>query len=1330
MRRRWKQVTKKLALLQVWLLIFGMIPDFGMPMVRAEETSQEYVIIDDVQTDSSADHFFTFTEATDARGWIGWAADVKQSIGESDEAKSQHWVWNNQSNEEARKHTYTFTFVGTGVELRGVRNDAINNFQFDEEEIEETIIPASGGVVTLYSKKDQPYGRHTVSATLPVGNYTGLQVSYARVYGTKNNEEPETEIGETVTVDDTQIDNNQQHYFTYSQPSGNGANGWAADRKTTLGLQTEEAITQHWIWNGSNAEAKKHTYTFTFRGTGAQLWGIKSDEANDFKLDSEDMQTYPIDGDVKTLVKLYEVDGLAYGEHIISAACTDGNAYKGLQVSYAVVFGARPGEVVQPEEPAKPDTRISETFASNVKDGAYNCFKYVTYEGKNWTVNGSEAYIDLGGNDERAEQCYYEFPFVGSKISITATKANAHGKIKIFIDNEEKEIVDLYAVSRADAVVYTSEELTEEPHVLKVVTLNERSGSKVVNQLRSVTVTHEPYVLASIETATSIELIEGSKTKVMLTPVPEWAPLTGISYSVSGDAISVSDDGMVTANVQGDATITVNINEADPININVRVIPQIKTIQGSIVNENLQYTQDKYNDVKELSVNKKSLTAWQNDTAVSEIAIISVDSSISGVKAVASDFRSGKNTIDAANIETTFVKSVEAFTGMQGYGYAPNRYPVGNRKESSDVLYTTGPVDIPFNGVCPLWVSINVPKGTPGGVYKGNIQITTEDTESPLVFEYELTVRGVELADSTEFKNGFDIELWQYPYTSAEYYNVTPFSEEHFAILTSIMEKYKSIGGHAITTTINEDAWDRQTYSKNDIHYPSMVKWTKNANGSFSYDYSDFDAWVSFCKRLGIGDKIVIYSIAPWHNSFTYWENDQMKREKYTVGNDRYNKVWTDFFKDLIAHLDANDWFEDAYVGIDERGLNQTAINLLASLSNKDGKKIKTAGAMDSITSGDHPTLARLITDLNVGDNVAQGNKAAVDRLIADRNALGLKTQLYSCTGHKPGNFSLSAPGESYWSMMYAYKSGASGFLRWAYDAWVEDPLRDTSHSSFESGDCFLIFPDEKDASNPTAKSSIRLEKMAQGVRDVNKLIAMLKEFPQLQADVNALLSTLKTTYPSSGYYLTDDGKAAVAADMTAVHDGIDAITVKYMELKGIEISSGDEEPEEEDDVQLPELGEVAREYTLFTGNSVKAGDEFVVTYLNQYNRTRALYCADTRTDVFDITRNGDTVTLLDRFDGKYQVWVVVSLGNGKFALKSRRDDDTYYLSMQENSTRGRIVKTPEPVLFTFNGDGTCTISDPERVNYLRNNDGGNNDSQFIVNSGEVYRNMKLYIRK
>ena len=123
-----------------------------------------------------------------------------------------------------------------------------------------------------------------------------------------------------------------------------------------------------------------------------------------------------------------------------------------------------------------------------------------------------------------------------------------------------------------------------------------------------------------------------------------------------------------------------------------------------------------------------------------------------------------------------------------------------------------------------------------------------------------------------------------------------------------------------------------------------MVKWTKESDGSFTYDYTDFDNWVSFCKELGIGDKIILYSIAPWHNSFTYWDNGELVSESFRAGSERYNTVWGDFLEDLTAHLEDKGWYDDAYIGIDERGFSAAAFDLIDSIKNSEGKSLRQQG--------------------------------------------------------------------------------------------------------------------------------------------------------------------------------------------------------------------------------------------------------------------------------------------------------------------------------------------------------------------------------------------------
>ncbi len=62
------------------------------------------------------------------------------------------------------------------------------------------------------------------------------------------------------------------------------------------------------------------------------------------------------------------------------------------------------------------------------------------------------------------------------------------------------------------------------------------------------------------------------------------------------------------------------------------------------------------------------MNAWKNDTVTSEISLASIDSSYTDVTATASDFTGNGNTIPKANVDLKFIKSVQAYTGMPGYG--------------------------------------------------------------------------------------------------------------------------------------------------------------------------------------------------------------------------------------------------------------------------------------------------------------------------------------------------------------------------------------------------------------------------------------------------------------------------------------------------------------------------------------------------------------------------------------------------------------------------------------------------------------------------------------
>ncbi len=94
-----------------------------------------------------------------------------------------------------------------------------------------------------------------------------------------------------------------------------------------------------------------------------------------------------------------------------------------------------------------------------------------------------------------------------------------------------------------------------------------------------------------------------------------------------------------------------------------------------------------------------------------------------------------------------------------------------------------------------------------------------------------------------------------------------------------------------------------------------------------------------------------------------------MKSEKYTVGSERWRSVWTDFLRKLIEHLMDKGWFDESYIGIDERGFSADAFDLIDSIRNIHDVPLKTAGAMDGFVN--KFDLALRVTDLNVGDTAA-----------------------------------------------------------------------------------------------------------------------------------------------------------------------------------------------------------------------------------------------------------------------------------------------------------------------------------------------------------------------
>lgn len=217
---------------------------------------------------------------------------------------------------------------------------------------------------------------------------------------------------------------------------------------------------------------------------------------------------------------------------------------------------------------------------------------------------------------------------------------------------------------------------------------------------------------------------------------------------------------------QGDSTGDTDIPDYGPAQL-----------YGMIGDTNVRYSQDTYADVLSGDKTSESLIAWKGDKALSQIALASKGAPIKNVAVSVSDFVSGENKIDASQIDISFIDETLAHTEFLGYGKGkgPSDTPKGTKDKVSvpDVISGATVADIPHKSVKGVWVEIYVPKSTPAATYTGKVTVSWDEVKN-IVFDYTLEVLDITLPDATDFD--FDMELWQYPYSIAEYYGVAPFS--------------------------------------------------------------------------------------------------------------------------------------------------------------------------------------------------------------------------------------------------------------------------------------------------------------------------------------------------------------------------------------------------------------------------------------------------------------------------------------------------------------------------------------------------------------------------
>lgn len=479
---------------------------------------------------------------------------------------------------------------------------------------------------------------------------------------------------------------------------------------------------------------------------------------------------------------------------------------------------------------------------------------------------------------------------------------------------------------------------------------------------------------------------------------------------------------------------------------------------------------------------KEVLTAWRGERVSAQALIYSgvATDSLAPISFELSAFKNGRNTLPADAVKASFVRYVKTDSWKRtdnGRGDGCGRRPDHTVFDSAmvadmiDIHAKTMPMEA--MSTRSVWVSCQVPADAVPGIYSGTLNIKAGKRS---IAKLPLQIQVLEHTLPAPKDWEFHLDLWQNPFTEARYYNTPLWSEAHFEAMRPSMEMLAAAGQKVITTSIMHKPWNGQTQD----HFDSMVTWIKNLDGSWTFGFDVFDRWVEFMMSCGINKQINCYSMIPWALNFPYYDvaTNRMQTLKAAPGDAAYEEMWVAMLKAFSKHLREKGWFSITSIGMDERPMH--AMQKAIAVIRKADPEFKVA-----LAGNYHPEIEADLYDYCVALN--QGKKLPKE-VLERRQKEGKNTTFYTCCmEYQPNTFTFSVPVEGSWFGFHVANVGYDGYLRWAYNSWVKEPLHDTRFRQWSAGDTYIIYP--------YGRSSVRFEKVIEGIQSYEKIRVLREKF-------------------------------------------------------------------------------------------------------------------------------------------------------------------------------------------------------------------------------------------
>ena len=534
----------------------------------------------------------------------------------------------------------------------------------------------------------------------------------------------------------------------------------------------------------------------------------------------------------------------------------------------------------------------------------------------------------------------------------------------------------------------------------------------------------------------------------------------------------------------------------------------VKGIHAAWGTSNIRYAWHSLPNVDRLKSAEK-LTAWRGERVSAQAVIYTKNAtdSLAPLTLDFSTFKNGRHALPAESVKASFVRYVktDAWSTPEGRGAGCGYRTDHKLYDSTMVADMIDPhiksIGMDAMSVRSVWVSCQVPTDAVAGTYSGTLQIKAGKR---IVAKLPLHIKVMDCILAAPQNWKFHLDLWQNPFAEARYYGTPLWSDAHLDAMRPSMEMLAAAGQKVITASIMHKPWNGQT----EDHFDSMVTWVKRLDGTWEFGFDVFDRWVEFMMSCGIKEQINCFSMIPWALSFPYYDvaTNRMQVLRAAPGDVAYEEMWVAMLKAFSQHLRGKGWFSIITIAMDERPMH--AMQKAMAVIRKADPEFKV-----SLAGNWHPEIESDLYDYCIALDQAE---LLPQEVFALRKSEGKKTTIYTCCStHKPNTFTFSVPAEGAWYGFYVSGTEYDGYLRWAYNSWVKDPLHDTRFRQWPAGDTYMIYPH--------GRSSVRFEKLIEGIQAYEKSRILREEFETSNDSVKLVeLETLLEKFNFNSQY-TDD---------------------------------------------------------------------------------------------------------------------------------------------------------------------------------------------------------------